>query len=234
MRAPRLRIGVLADGSNPVDLSLELSAVGHMVETVSGVEEIGNCELVVIAVADGQLEATVQQLAAFSRRGQMFLHTSLMHGIQVMDPLETSGAIVMAAHPLGADRWVVAAPDELGETIVGLLVGELGGSTIRVEDARRTQLAAAVTYMGYIRTLVQDAEIFLNTFVTDAEATGEIVQGAADRFVPMPKLDDLMGQYASIEDPGRQRLFRDLSRRQAEISRAQDIELWAIQKEDRG
>lgn len=233
MRAPRLNIGVLADGENQVDLYRELSAAEHTVDTVMTPENIRDFELIIIAVGDDRLEETVERLATFARRGQMFLHTSLMHGIQIMDPLETEGAIVMAAHPLGDDRWVVASTDELGETIVGLLVGELGGSIIQIDDSQRKQLSAAVTYAGYLRTLTQDAVHFLDTFVHDVEAAEHIVRGAADRFIAEPKLDSLMMQHASIEDPGRQRLFRDLARRAAEISRAQDIELWAIQKEDR-
>lgn len=230
MRAPRLRIGVLADGRNPVPRELE--ATGHTVEDVTDASEIHDFELVIIAVADEHLEESIHRLATFARRGQMFLHTSLMHGIQIMDPLETSGAIVMCAHPLGEDRWVAASTDELGETIVGLLVGELGGSIIQVDDSQRVQLAAAVTYTGYVRTLVRDAREFLDTFVQDMQVSADIVEGAVDRFVPVPGLDSLIEQYESVEDPGRQRLFRDLARRQAEVSRAQDIELWAIQKED--
>lgn len=233
MRAPRLNIGVLADGENRVDLYRELAAAEHTVDTVMTPENIRDFELVIIAVEDNRLPDTIARLAGHARRGQMFLHTSLMHGIQVMDPLETAGAIVMAAHPLGEDRWVAASTDELGETIVGLLVGELGGAVIQIDDSQRRQLSAAVTYAGYLRTLTQDAVRFLDTFVADPDASEQIVRGAAERFTAEPKLDSLMVQHGSIEDPGRQRLFRDLARRAAEISRAQDIELWAIQKEDR-
>ena len=233
MRAPRLRVGVLADGENLVDLTRELSAADHTVHAVTAAADIRDYELVVIAVADDSLADIIVQLATYARRGQMFLHTSLMHGIQIMDPLETEGAIVMCAYPLGEDRWVAASTDELGETIVGLLVGELGGSVIEVDDAQRVELAAAVTYMGYVRTLTQDAVRFLDTFLGDIETSTDSVEAATGRFVPVPRLDSLIRQYESVADPGRQRLFRDLARRQAEISRAQDIELWAIQKEDR-
>lgn len=233
MRAPRLNIGIFADGENPIDLRNELTSAGHTVAPVSDPTEIQDHELIVISVADNRLEETVVRLATYARRGQMFLHTSLTHGIQIMDALETEGTIVMAACPIGEERWVVGSVDELGETIIGLLVGELGGSIIEVDDVQRQQLAAAVTYMSFVRTLSQDAVRFLDSFIGDIEVSHEIVQGASSRFIPIPKLDSLMSQYESVEDPGRKRLFRDLARRQAEISRAQDIELWAIQKEDR-
>lgn len=231
MQAPRLRVGIYADGDAPVDLTALMRMVGHTVSTISEPTEIREAELVVISVADDVLAATVELLATFARRGQMFLHTSLRHGIQIMDPLETSGAIVMAAHPIGADRWVTASPDELGETIVGLLVGEFGGSVLEVGDEHRGGLAAALSYSRFADTLRSDATGHLNEFLHDIEVAGDIVKEAGAE--PLPDLGSLRWQYESVEDPGRRRLFRDLARRQAEITGRQDVELWAIQQEDR-
>ncbi len=224
---------MFADGENPVQLLAELREAGHDVTEVHNPALIGDVELVVIAVADARLPETVERLALHSHRGQMFLHTSLVHGIQVMDPLETEGAIVMAAHPLGEDRWVAAATDELGETIVGLLVGELGGQVVEVADAQRRQLAAALSYAGFLRTVHQDAVRFVDSFLGDIEVSADIVNRSLGRSPQVPALPTLIDQYESIEDPGRKRLFRDLARRQAEVSGTQDVELWAIQKEDR-
>lgn len=79
----------------------------------------------------------------------------------------------------------------------------------------------------------RDASYFLDEFLGDPDVTSDIVMDSAQQFQALPSLDEVIAQYDSINNPGRQRLFRDLARRQAEISRAQDIELWAIQKEDR-
>ncbi|ALC06783.1 hypothetical protein CDES_12165 [Corynebacterium deserti GIMN1.010] len=234
MQAPRLRIGIVTgQGGASTGLSIAdaLEAVGHHVQRVEEYREITEFELIVIDAPDVASIAT--ELSAFSRRGQMFLHTSLVHDITVMDPLETSGAIVMSAHPIGQDRWVASAVDELGETIVGLLVGEMGGTIIDVPDARRAQLAAALTYAGFMATLQRDAMYFLDELLGDIAISSDIVDAAAHDFQPLPELSAITAQYDAIDHPGRQRLFRDLARRQAEISRAQDIELWAIQKEDR-
>lgn len=230
MQAPRLRVGIFDDGSSTVNMAEKLDSVGHYVTVLHAPEDIRDFELVVID-AHG-VEGYVEKLSAFARRGQMFLHTSLTHGITVMDPLETSGGIVMSAHPIGQDRWVASALDELGETIVGLLVGS---SVARLSRSPMTsaQLAAALTYAGFLSTLQRDASYFLDEFLGDPDVTSDIVMDSAQQFQALPSLDEVIAQYDSINNPGRQRLFRDLARRQAEISRAQDIELWAIQKEDR-
>lgn len=233
MQAPRLHIGIYSDGGNPVDLGSAMSMVGHSVVGLDDPAEIRDLELVIISVADDALVGTVELLATYARRGQMFLHTSLRHGIQIMDPLETEGAVVMAAYPVGEDRWVTAAPDELGETIVGLLVGELGGSVVAVSDDRRGPLAAALSYRNFAATLRADATLFLDEFLGDMEVSRDIVEAATANPHPLPDLDSLRRQYESVEDPGRRRLFRDLARRQAEVSGIQDVELWAIQQEDR-
>ncbi len=230
MQAPRLRVGLFYDGSSSVDIGEKLDAVGHHITVLHEPEEIRDFELIVIE--SEKVEAFVEKLSAFARRGQMFLHTSLTHGITVMDSLETAGGIVMSAYPLGRDRWVASAVDELGETIVGLLVGEMGGSVVDVPDAKREQLAAALTYAGFMSVLRRDAENFLDEFLGDIEVASDIVDDATRDYHGLPSLDKLRAQYDSISSPGRQRLFRDLARRKAEMSRAQDIELWAIQKED--
>lgn len=232
MRAPRLNIALIADGQDRVRMGELLAGVGHHVAPVSEFSEINNFELIVISVSDDHLAGVVEKLSLFARSGQMFLHTSLAHGIQIMDPLETEGAIVMAAHPLGEDRWVATALDELGETIVGLLVGELGGSIVEIPESKRMQLAAALTYVGFINTLRTDATNYLDEFLQDYDTAADLVSSAFGGLQQLPQFGELSQQYDSIDNLGRRRLFRDLARRQAEISRAQDIELWAIQKED--
>lgn len=121
MQAPRLRVGIFDDGSSTVNMAEKLDSVGHYVTVLHAPEDIRDFELVVID-AHG-VEGYVEKLSAFARRGQMFLHTSLTHGITVMDPLETSGGIVMSAHPIGQDRWVASALDELGRPSWGFWWG---------------------------------------------------------------------------------------------------------------
>lgn len=231
MQAPRLRVGVFSDSSNFLTLGEDLASVGHQVRFLDAPREINDYELIVIDVKG--VETCVEELSAFVRQGQMFLLASMVHSITVLDPLEIAGGIVMSAYPLGHDRWVASSVDELGETIVGLLVGELGGSVIEVDESQRQQLAAALTYAGFMNTLRNDAMYFLDEFLGDIEVATDIVNDAKGNYHALLDLEALTAQYDAISNPGRKRLFRDLARRKAEISRAQDVELWAIQKEDR-
>lgn len=98
MRAPRMRVGVYGD-SRMSSLPDLLSQVGHDVSymdydpTPPAFEEL---DMVVLEVRDPLLEPAIERLAERARRGQIFIHTSLQHGVQVMDPLEVTGAVVIA------------------------------------------------------------------------------------------------------------------------------------------
>ena len=103
MRAPRMRVGVYGD-SRTSSLPDLLSQVGHDVSymdydpTPPAFEEL---DMVVLEVRDPLLEPAIERLAERARRGQIFIHTSLQHGVQVMDPLEVTGAVVT--------MWVIVA-----------------------------------------------------------------------------------------------------------------------------
>lgn len=212
MQAPRLRVGFFADVTHITDVPEKLDLAGHHVTLLHDPQEIEDYELIVIE--SDNVEGFVEKLAAFAHRGQMFLHTSLTHNITVMDPLETAGGIVMSAHPIGQDRWVVSSVDELGETIVGLLVGEMGGSIIEITDAQRPELAAALAYAKMLASLRFDATSYLNEFLGDIQIADDLVRGAEVSLRP-----DL-SHYDAIRDPNRKQLFRDIAQ-------------WATQKENR-
>lgn len=233
MQAPRLRVGVLGQDPGGDRLIRGLAEVGHTVEHLGGPEETTGYELVVLAVPSGELPDLIGQLAARARRGQIYLHTCLSLGVQVFDPLETSGAIVIAAHPLSPGFWVVGAVDELGETIVELLVGELGGTALTVPDTQRTRLAAGMAYAGFIETVRQDAFTLLSEALGNTERAREIVgePGEPRRLDGVAAPGGVADQQKSIEDPGLARSFRELARRTAELTRLDDVELWAIQEE---
>ena len=109
MRAPRMRVGVYGD-SRMSSLPDLLSQVGHDVSymdydpTPPAFEEL---DMVVLEVRDPLLEPAIERLAERARRGQIFIHTSLQHGVQVMDPLEVTGAVVIAMGELSPTRWAV-------------------------------------------------------------------------------------------------------------------------------
>ncbi|MGP6174629.1 6PGD fold domain-containing protein [Corynebacterium sp. A21] len=232
MRGPRLKVGVLADEHDEIDLGLLLSAVGHDVSWLHSADEAGDYQLVVISVIEDDLPDLVAELAAEARRGQMYLHTSLGYGVQILDPLEFTGALVLAAHPLSDKLWAVGSADELGETVVELLVGELGGQALSIPETQRARLAAAMSYVGFLETIRNDAFTLLSEALGNEEKalsiTGELCQGRLQ-----PGVAAVEREMAAIHDPGRSRTYRDLTRRTAELSGMQDIELWAIQEEKR-
>lgn len=230
MRAPRLNAGIFADDTEPLDLGPRLREIGHSVTYFTDVEDAAQFELVVISVADTRLEDVVEGMSARARSGQIFLHTSLGHGAQVFDSLEPSGAIVCAAHPLTDNLWVVGAVDELGETIVDLLVGELGGQALAVPDTQRLRLAAAMTYRNFEATLRNDAFLLLSEALGNEERALDIIGGFGDEHPlgPVRGPAGIAAQHRAIEDPGTARVFRDLARRAAEQTGAHDVELWAM------
>lgn len=248
MRAPRLTVGVFADDTDEVDLGVMLSGVDHHVEHFDDVADAHRFELVVISVRDDRLEDVVEAMSARARVGQIFLHTSLGYGVQVFDSLETSGAMVCAAYPLTEKLWVVAAADELGETIVELLVGELGGQALAVPDTQRLRLAAALTQLSFVATVRNDAHTLLTEALGNEEKSLEIVGGAGEDGVvngpvpltspaglggerALPLVEGATGiaaQTRAIENPGAARAFRELARRAAQQTGAHDVELWAM------
>lgn len=230
MRAPRLTVGVLADEDDEVDFGLLLSAVGHDVSWLHAAHEARDFELVVLSVRDDRLPDLIEELAPDARRGQMFLHTSLGHGVQVLDPLEPTGALVLAAHPLNDDLWAIGAADELGETVIELLVAEIGGQSVPVSETQRARLAAGMSYVGFVETVRNDAFTLLSEALGNEDhalaITGELSRGRV-----LPSVDGVAREMTAVPDPGRSRSYRELARRTAELQGVQDIELWAIQEE---
>lgn len=232
MQAPRMRVGVYGD-SRLSTLPDQLAQVGHDVCFLDydpdppSVEEL---DMVVLEVRESLLEAAVERLAERSRRGQIFVHTSLPHGVQVMDPLEVTGAVVIALGQLSPQRWAVTTVDEVGETIADLLIGELGASALHVTEAERLRLGAAVTYVQVVHTLRQDAVRLLSDVLGDAMEASDIAD-ALGTLHRLPEVSALRAQWAAIGNPGQARAFRQVSRRVAETQHNQDAELWAIQEE---
>lgn len=234
MRAPRLTVGAFIDETDDTKFAESLHGVGHDVTSLNDPEEAADYELIVLSVRETDLPDLVRQLAPQARRGQIYLHTCLGYGVQVLDDVETHGAVVAAAHPLTPEFWVTAATDELGETIVELLVGELGGDARAVPDTQRARLAAARTHLSFVETVRRDATTMLAEALGNIEVARDVVDAGERRHGLLADVDGPGGvdaQHAGIEDPGLARVFRELVRRTAQHKSAHDAELWAIQKE---
>lgn len=232
MRAPRMRVGVYGD-SQTSSLPDLLSKVGHDVSYMDydpSPPAFEDLDLVLLEVRDTLLESAIERLAERARRGQIFIHTSLQHGVLIMDPLEVTGAVVIALGELSPTRWAVTTLDELGDTIAELLLGELGASGVRCLDEDRVRLAAAITYVEAVNSLHWDAVRMLGELVGDTQEAEDIA-ASRDRLPRLPDAASLRAQWQAIDNPGQARAFRQVVRRVAETHRNQDIELWAIQEE---
>lgn len=234
MQAPRMRVGVFGDDdSDP--LPDMLRAVGHDVThmTDENAPDSAEPDMLIIAAHEETFLHHVEMVASSVRRGQILLHTSLAHGVQILDDAETEGGIVIAAGQLSPTRWAVTTADELGHTIAELLFGELGAGIITVTDQQRLQLATALTYATALEFLRHDAVKLLDGVLDNIEESHDIVAGASPstRFPDVAGPGGLQAQWRSIHDPGRARAFRQAVRRAAELSTVDDVELWAIQED---
>jgi predicted short-subunit dehydrogenase-like oxidoreductase (DUF2520 family) len=192
-RPARLDVGVVGSGRVGPVLAAALAGAGHRVVAASGVSErsraraesllpgvplvtvpevVERADLVLIAVPDDVLPALVSGLASTEtfRAGQLVAHTSGRHGIAVLEPATTAGALPMALHPvmtftgqpddvkrLVGASFGITAPEPL-RPIAEALVVEMGGEPQWVEEAARPLYHAALTNgANYIVTLVAES-----------------------------------------------------------------------------
>jgi len=121
-RSGRLGVGIVGAGRVGPVLGAALAAAGHAIVGISAVSErsrdraeailpgvpvltvpeiVERSELVLLAVPDDQLADLVQGLAATGvwQPGQLVVHTSAAHGLEVLRPALAAGAIPLAIHP---------------------------------------------------------------------------------------------------------------------------------------
>ena len=227
MTQPRLTIGVLGD-KETVEL---FERGGHTVRQINGDGDHLDVDMIVLDVPGVPLEVMVDRWLGEVRRGQLVLHTSLEYGVQVLDPLEVQGAIVMAAHRVWKDFWVASAADEIGESVLSLLIPEMGGNLTMIEDSQRPAIMAGKRMLKLVDVARQDAFSLLAQALPAVELEVDeywTLPGEGQNLqVNVPQLEQM---YQTIEDPGVGRLFVELVRREASRSSAAAVELWAMEK----
>ena len=227
MTQPRLTIGVLGD-KETVEL---FERGGHTVRPINGDGDHLDVDMIVLDVPGVPLEVMVDRWLGEVRRGQLVLHTSLEYGVQVLDPLEVQGAIVMAAHRVWKDFWVASAADEIGESVLSLLIPEMGGNLTMIEDSQRPAIMAGKRMLKLVDVARQDAFSLLAQALPAVELEVDeywTLPGEGQNLqVNVPQLEQM---YQTIEDPGVGRLFVELVRREASRSSATAVELWAMEK----
>lgn len=222
---PRLLVGQVgaAGADNFVD---GLERAGHSVIALDPADpgQVAHVDLVLIDAADpATVRAWASRFAPHARAEQMFIHTALLEGAQLLDEVETSRAIVMCAHQIAPATWVTSAADEMGEAVIAMLLAEAGATAVPIADAVRPTLAAAQELRARQHAVLFDAHTLLNTAIPNLPAPEEPEAAPRD----IATLETL---YAAIEDPGVRRLFVDLQRRTAEQAGDTDVQVWAMEK----
>lgn len=192
---PRLRVGVVSAGRVGSVLGAALRRAGHDVAGVAAVsaaslkrveellpeapvlppdEVVRHADLVLLAVPDDALAGLVRGLAATEslRSGQIVVHTSGAHGVEVLAPAAEAGALTIALHPAmtftgraeDVERLATACvavtageADEAAHNVGEVLALELGAEPVRVPEHVRGLYHAALTHgANHLITLVNE------------------------------------------------------------------------------
>ena len=208
-RPARLAVGVVSAGRVGAVLGAALARAGHVVVAASGVskasvrraeellpdvpllppdEVAARADLVLLAVPDDALGGLVRGLVATEslRAGQIVVHTSGAHGVDVLGPAAEVGVLPLALHPamtftgraedlhrvVACCVGVTAAADDMAGWNVGeALVLEMGAEPVRVPEAVRPLYHAALTHgANHLATLVTECvDLLRNAGIEPAE-----------------------------------------------------------------
>jgi predicted short-subunit dehydrogenase-like oxidoreductase (DUF2520 family) len=220
-RPARLAVGVISAGRVGAVLGAALARAGHTVVAAAGVsrdsvsraeellpgvpllpppEVAAGADLVLLALPDDALAGTVRGLVATGsvRSGQIVVHTSGAHGVEVLDPVAAIGALPLALHPVmtftgraeDLERIVaccfgVTAPDgdEAAWSVAEALVVEMRAEPVRIPPAGRPLYHTALVHgANHLVTLVgESAELLRESGVGDPERLlGPLLSAALD------------------------------------------------------
>jgi predicted short-subunit dehydrogenase-like oxidoreductase (DUF2520 family) len=220
-RPARLAVGVVSAGRVGSVLGAALARAGHTVVAASGLsaasvrraeqllpnvpllppDEVARAaDLVLLALPDDALAGMVRGLVATGslRPGQIVVHTSGAHGIDILAPAAEVGALPLALHPVmtftgrpedlermaACSVGVTATPgDEAAWNVGEALTVEMGGEPVRVPESARPLYHAALAHgANHLITLVADcAELLREAGIGDAERLlGPLLSAALD------------------------------------------------------
>jgi predicted short-subunit dehydrogenase-like oxidoreductase (DUF2520 family) len=196
-RPARLAVGVVGAGRVGAVLAAALARAGHHVVAVAAVSQASRdraerlvplarvmpadqvaaaAELLVLAVPDDSLAGLVVGLATAGavRRGTLVAHTSGAHGIDVLEPLTSAGALPLALHPVmtfagtevdlqrldGACFGVTTT--EVLRPVAEALVIEMGSEPVWIAEDLRAMYHAGLAFgANNLVTLVAEASDLL-------------------------------------------------------------------------
>lgn len=220
-RPARLSVGVVSAGRVGSVLGAALAQAGHTVVAASGIsaasveraerllpdvpllqpdEVVKRADLVILALPDDALAGTVRGLVATDsvRPGQIIVHTSGAHGVDVLAPAIERDALCLALHPAmtftgrGEDLQRLATAcigvtaaegDDVASSVGEALAVEMGAEPVRIPEAARPLYHAALTHgANHLITLVSDcADLLRGAGIDNAERLlGPLLSAALD------------------------------------------------------
>lgn len=220
-RPARLAVGVVSAGRVGSVLGAALGRAGHTVVAASAIsaasheraerllpgvalrppdQVVAAADLVLLAVPDDVLAGLVRGLAATGswRAGQIVIHTSGAHGVELLRPAADAGALVLALHPVmtftgreedlqrmaACSVGVTAEPgDEAAWNVGEALTMEMGAEPVRVPEAARSLYHAALAHgANHLVTLVNDCvDLLRGSGIPNAERMlGPLLSAALD------------------------------------------------------
>ncbi|AXB45650.1 Rossmann-like and DUF2520 domain-containing protein [Amycolatopsis albispora] len=220
-RPARLAIGVVSAGRVGSVLGAALTRAGHTVVAASGLsaasvrradrllpgvpllppdEVVRSADLVLLALPDDALAGMVRGLVATDslRPGQIVVHTSGAHGVEILEPAAKAGALPLALHPVmtftGREEDIermanccvgvtATTGDDAAWNVGEALVVEMGGEPVRIPEPARPLYHAALAHgANHLVTLVADcAELLRGAGISDAERVlGPLLSAALD------------------------------------------------------
>ena len=193
MSHPVLAVGVVGVGRVGAVLGAALAGAGHRLVACSAVsapsreraerllpgavvgqpeDVLAAADLALLTVPDDALPDLVRGLVATGavRVGQLLVHTSGRHGLQVLAPAVEVGAVGLALHPVMTFTGTSLDVERLRDTVFGVtasetyrpvaeaLVLEMGGEPVWVAEADRPTYHAALSHgSNHLVTLVAQA-----------------------------------------------------------------------------
>lgn len=213
-----MRVAVWGNSRAGHNFAQRLEWAGHTVEQIEDPAQLDRFDTLILAVTAGELAGAVWEAAKHVRPRQIVIHTSLLAGVDALDELEVRGCVTIAAAPLG-DSYAVGAPDEVAETVIGLLLSEIHHSAETVPEAQRAERAARLYYAEMLGVL--------NAWAAIKAGIIEDFMGSAFAL----DAGDIIAAYPAAVELGMARNYRDLARMVGEQERIEELELWALRKE---
>ena len=189
-------IGIVGSGRMARALGRELSARGWRVVSIDSRAPLGGIRTLLIAVADDALAKVAEALAEVYPSGDgVALHTSGVHGAEILAPLAAKGFDCGTLHPLqtiadgNADvlKGIAFAisGSEKAVAFAEQTVTALDGMVLRIRpEHRSTYHAAAVMASNYITSLIHAAGQLLQlagvTGVESRRALGPLIRQSVD------------------------------------------------------